>query len=113
MSSKKGYCGIFHDESTFQANNDQTTFWGVKGTADMKPKSKGSVIIISNFIGEKNGYLCLSQEQYRRARLTFQLIQVEACCLFKYGEAKEEYWTCDKFIKLMKKAVKIAAFKYP
>ena len=36
---------LFHDESTFQANEDQSTFWGTKGTTVIKPKSKGSVIL--------------------------------------------------------------------
>jgi len=31
----------------------------------------------------------------------------------KYGETKEGYWTCDRFIQQMKKAIKIAEFKYP
>ena len=31
---------FFHDESTFQANEDQSTFWGTKGTVVMKPKIK-------------------------------------------------------------------------
>ena len=44
---------FFHDESTFQANEDQSTFWGVKGTVVMKPKSKGLGIMVSNFIDEK------------------------------------------------------------
>jgi len=38
---------------------------------------------------------------------------MEARCLFEYGEAKEGYWTYDKFTKQMKKAIKIAEFKYP
>ena len=33
---------FFHDESTFQSNDDQGTFWGTKGTVIMKPKGKGS-----------------------------------------------------------------------
>ena len=31
---------FFHDESTFQANDDQPTFWETKGTHIMRPKSK-------------------------------------------------------------------------
>ena len=31
---------IFHDESTFHANEDQTTFWGEKGTTVLRPKSR-------------------------------------------------------------------------
>lgn len=33
---------LFHDETTFQANDDQPTLWVEKGTSVMCPKSKGS-----------------------------------------------------------------------
>ena len=55
---------FFHDESTFQANDDQSTFWRIEDTVVMKPKSKGCGIMVSDFIDEKNGYLCLTQEEY-------------------------------------------------
>ena len=32
---------FFHDETTFQSNEDQTSQWGLKGTKVMKPKSRG------------------------------------------------------------------------
>ena len=41
-----------HDESTFQANDDQSLQWGEKGTKMMKPKSKGAGIMVSDFIDE-------------------------------------------------------------
>ena len=104
---------FFHDESTFQANEDQPSFWGTKGTVVMKPKNKGSGIMVSDFVDEINGYLCLTQEEFTRARETDPTIQMEARCLFEYGEAKEGYWTCDKFIQQMTMAIKIAEFKYP
>ena len=47
---------IFHDESTFQANDDQTTFWGAKDMTILRPKSKGASIMVSDFIEEHNGY---------------------------------------------------------
>ena len=46
----------FHDETTFQANEDQPTLWTAKGTSVMRPKSNGSGIMVSDFIDEKNGY---------------------------------------------------------
>ena len=104
---------FFHDETTFQANEDQSTFWGSKGTVVMKPKNKGAGIMVSDFIDERNGYLCLTQEEYVRAREADSTIQMQARCLFEYGEAKEGYWTCEKFIQQMRKAIKIAEFKYP
>ena len=39
---------IFHDETTFQANDDQPTFWASKGTNVMRTKSKGSGIMVSD-----------------------------------------------------------------
>ena len=78
----------------------------------MKPKSKGSVIMVSDFVDEINGYLCLTQEEYRRAQVD-KTTQMEARSLLEYGEAREGYWTCDKFMQQMKKAIKIAEFKYP
>jgi len=55
---------LFHDETTFQANEDQLTLWAAKDTSVMRPKSKGSGIMISDFIDEWNGYLELTQEEY-------------------------------------------------
>ena len=102
---------FFHDESTFQSNEDQSTFWGCKGTVVIKPKSKGTGIMVSDFIDERNGYLCLTQEEYTRAREADSSVCMEARCLFEYGEAKEGYWTSEKFIQQMKKAIKIAEIK--
>jgi len=52
--------------------------------------------MVSDFIDERNG-LCLTQEEYVRARKADSTIQMQARCLFEYGEAKKGYWTCDKF----------------
>ena len=38
---------------------------------------------------------------------------MEARGLLEYGKAREGYWTCDKFLHQMKKAIKKAEFKYP
>ena len=53
---------IFHDESTFNAkfNDDQSTQWGVKGEGTLRPKSKGSGIMVSDFIDDRIGFLALS-----------------------------------------------------
>ena len=70
--------------------------------------------MVSDFIDEKNGYLCLTQEEYVRAReVDSSTVCMEARCLFEYGEAKEGYWTSDKFVQQMKVAIRIAEFKYP
>lgn len=104
---------IFHDESTFQCNDDQPTFWGTKGTVAIKPKHKGAGIMVSDFIDEKNGYLALTQEEYDVAKQTDPNIWMQARAFLEYGESKEGYWTSEKFMEQIVMAVKIAEYKYP
>ena len=77
---------LFHDESTFQSNEDQPTLWAEKGTNVMRPKSKGSGIMVSDFIDERNGYLQLSDEEYSRAKEKDPTIRKHACQLLEYGD---------------------------
>lgn len=104
---------FFHDESTFQCNDDQSTFWGTEGTRIIKPKSKGSGIMVSDFIDEKNGYLTLTLEEYKRAKVIHPTIRLQAREFLEYGESKEGYWTSNKFMKQIEMAVMIAEVKYP
>lgn len=53
---------LFHDESTFQSNEDQPTLWAEKGTTVMRPTPKGCGIIVSDFIDKRNGFLHLMDE---------------------------------------------------
>ena len=55
---------IFHDESTFNANEDQGKFWGDSSSNFIKPKSRGSGINVSDFIEEHGGFLKLTMEEY-------------------------------------------------
>ena len=41
---------FFHDESTFHVNKDQPFQWGKKGTYMLRPKSKGSGIMVSDMV---------------------------------------------------------------
>lgn len=41
---------LFHDKSLFSANENQGSQWGEKDNFAIKPKSKGSGIMISDFI---------------------------------------------------------------
>ena len=79
---------LFHGETTFQANEDQPTLWAAKGTSVMRPKSKGSGIMISDFIDERNGYLELTQEEYEEAKKKNPSIKKCARQQLEYGEAK-------------------------
>ena len=104
---------LFHDESTFQSNEDQPTLWAEKGTTVMRPKSKGAGIMVSDFIDEHSGYLQLTDEEHARAKESDPTIRKHARQLFEYGEGRDGYWTSEKFMAQLKQAVKIADAKYP
>ena len=70
--------------------------------------------MVSNFIDDFNGYLCLTDDELERAKVKYGAnFQKEARMLLEYGENKEGYWTSDKFLSQMDCAVKIAEIKYP
>ena len=99
---------FFHDETTFMSNEDQPTQWGEKGQKMMKPKSKGSGIMVSDFIDEQNGFLALSDEEYESAKATNPCIRKYAREFLEYGESREGCWTRDRFVAQMKIAMEIA-----
>ena len=55
---------IFHDESTFNAIDDESLQWGRPESQVICPKSRGSGIMVSDFITESDGYLCLTPSEY-------------------------------------------------
>ena len=89
---------IFHNESTFQANDDQKTFWGTKDMQILRPKSRGSVIMVSDFIEEHNGYLRLTDQEFEEANRSNPRVKNQARAFLEYGENKEGYWTSEKFM---------------
>ena len=104
---------IFHDEATFQAYDDQLTFWASKENNVVRPKSKGSGIMVSDFITERDGYLALSTQEYEAAKEEDPTSKKYVRQHLKYGEGKEGYWTFEKCMEQIKSAVKIAERKYP
>ena len=62
----------------------------------MRPKSKGSGIMISDFISERDGYLALTDKKYTAAKQGDPSIRKYARQQLEYGEAKEGYWTSEK-----------------
>ena len=104
---------FFHDESTFMSNEDQSTQWGMKGEKMMKSKSRGAGIMVSDFVDEHNGFLALSDAEYDRVKVLNPRLRKYAREFLEYGENKEGYWTRDRFIAQMQRAVEIAEIKYP
>ena len=102
----------FHDESTFNANEDQTTQWGDHSMQVIRPKSKGAGLMVSDFVEEKGGYLALSDAEYDLEKELDASIKQSARVLFEYGN-NHGYWDSEKFLKQMDDALKIAEIKYP
>ena len=46
---------IFHDESTFNANDVESLQWGRTESQVIRPKIQGSGIMVSDFITENDG----------------------------------------------------------
>lgn len=61
----------------------------------LRPKSKGSGIMISDFIDERIGYLALTDEEFKKAKEEDITITRES---LEYGESREGYWNSDKFM---------------
>ena len=66
MSKEEGEKRIvwFHDENAYNTAKDTPILWGEKGKLPIKPKGRGSSIMVSEFIEEQDGYLALSDQQY-------------------------------------------------
>lgn len=56
---------VFHDESTFYANADQTFHWTDGSRQALKQKSLGQAIMVSDFVDEVGGLLEFAGEQAR------------------------------------------------
>ena len=109
---KKELVVIYHDESIFNTNEGQTWMWGEEDRPAILPKTKGSGIMVSDFVEEHGGFLKLTDEEFERAKTTNPAIVQNARQLLEYGAEKEGYWTGDRFMAQVENAVNIADFKY-
>lgn len=103
----------FHDESSYNANDDQSIMWKDESMQIIKPKGKGAGLMVSDFIEERDGFLALSDEMYETLSKEDQTLKQSARVIFEYGKAKEGYWDCHLFMEQMEVAVKVAEAKYP
>ena len=84
---------VVHDESTFNANCDQSYFWGDEGTNVLRQKSLGAGIMVSDFIDEVNGYVRL-EDGSQEARLYLET-------------QKEGYFNNDHLLKQVEHTIDI------
>ena len=82
--------------------------WAEEDHPALLPKTKGSGIMVADFIDEYNGYLALTAEEQAEN----PAIAKSARALFEYGADKEGYWTGEKFMAQVKNACDIAEVKY-
>jgi hypothetical protein len=59
---------IYHDESLFNTNEGQSWMWATEDTPVIQPKTKGSGIMVSDFIEQHNGYLRLTDAEFAVAK---------------------------------------------
>ena len=105
---------MVNDESAYNTTEDTPVLWGEKENFPIKPKGKGSSIMVSEFIEEKDGYLALSKEQYElEVANSGDDMEKSVLAVQEIGENREGYWTGERFMEQVTKAVKIPEFKYP
>ena len=75
-SASKHLVLIFHDESSFHANEGQSVMWAEEGRVPICPKNQGRGLMVSDFVTEYDGLLQLNVEEYRRAAETDPAIRM-------------------------------------
>ena len=103
----------FHDESIFNANDDQATMWKDDTMQIIKPKGRGAGLMVSDFIEERDGYCALSDVVFQAVCNVDPSIQQSARVIFEYGKGKDGYWNNELFMEQIDKAAIIAEAKYP
>ncbi|KAG0135508.1 hypothetical protein HOY82DRAFT_600340 [Tuber indicum] len=81
---------VTHDESAFNANDDNQYSWKVKGTEWLKPKGKGKGLMVSEFLTKAQGRL----HYFDKVSGT----KIEAYELLKYGKNDEGWWDSEKML---------------
>ena len=111
--AEKQLVTIFHGECSFQSNDDQTFMWALEDQTSIRPKNRGTGLMVSDFIDEYCGCLRLTDDEYTLFRRTHPNIKQAARVILRYGENRDGYWNSSKFISQFSDAVTIASFKYP
>ena len=109
---KKKLVVLFHDESIYNTNEGQPWMWGEDDHPALLPKTKGSGIMVSDFVEEHDGYLAFSPEEHPSGETKYSSIPQSTRVLFEYGADEEGYWTGDRFMSQAKTACDIAELKF-
>lgn len=68
--------------------------------------------MVSDFVEEYGGYLRLSESELDETARIDPEFPYEARQLLEYGAEREGYWTSEKFMRQIERAVQIAEFKF-
>ena len=101
------------DKSIFNTNEGQSWKWASEDTPVIQLKTKGSGIMVSDFVDQHNGYLKLTDAEFVAARWADRHAVQSARVLLEYGVEREGCWTSEKFMANVKNAMKIAKIQIP
>lgn len=104
---------IYHDESSFHANEGPSWQWAEEGKLAIRPKSAGCGLMVSDFITEHDGFLILTDEQHEHAKHRYAAIPKSARVIFRYGSQSDGYWNSERFLIQVENAAQIAETMYP
>jgi transposase len=88
---------VYHDESIYNVNDDQRSFWQDGETPSMKSKGKGLGIMVSDFLTEE-GFLDENEEMGLRVCLEYN---------------KDGHWTHQGMKEQLTLAIKVFEKRYP
>lgn len=87
---------LYHDESSFHANEGQSWQWAEEGKLAIRPKGAGRGLMISDFIDEHNGFLRLTPQEHEEAKNLHPNLPMVARVVFKFGALGQGYWNSER-----------------
>jgi len=101
---------VVHDESIFYSNDGKRGVWTKNGEMPLRKKGNGRSIMVSEFLTEVNGRLCLQQADIEK----HPYVPEEAQCYLKPGINQDGYWTAEHLLEQIEyKAIPIFEALYP
>ncbi|CAJ0746619.1 10670_t:CDS:2, partial [Entrophospora sp. SA101] len=91
---KKETILVTHDECIFYSNDGKRGAWARDGELPLKKKGNGRCIMVSEFLTEIHGRLCLNQDQI----IDNPDVPEEAKTILKPGKNHEGYWKSDDLV---------------
>jgi hypothetical protein len=108
---------ITHDESIFYANDGASKAWGPADEAQLRSKSQGLSVHVSDFFCQSIGRLRLSEDDWINNNLLpdgERLEHTEACVIMHPGANRDGYWSNEDIIRqVVERAIPIFERTHP